>query len=386
MPIIVDRSELRGAIDIAAIATKTRSTLAILQHCVLSAKNGLLTVFADDLELGCRTSLPCSPAADESLTLHTADLQAVLGKFDGEAVTITTSSTAETANEPAAYRTTLKCGKASVKLPGLDPDEYPKPAEERQLLFETDATLLADVLARMQKAVAGSDASRPMLSGVHVLTEDGKVRFCATDTHRLHVAWLKVPDAREGSPLGYIIPARAVAAVLRLFKHGPVRVLVGDDRRVWFSSESVEVVTRLIDGSYPDPHRVIPDETNRGAIVECDRKELLHAIDRASIVAMENAGRVEFQFNEAVHIRSKSIKGTVEEKVEATCDVRDPQDGDRQPPDLCCMNARYLLDTLAAMHSTRVRWYAAPLQAGMMLETDRHAEIEAKYLLMPMSI
>ena len=298
------RKELFEGIQTVGKAVATRSSLPILTHVRIAAKDGKLSMMATDLEMWMEHTLPgIGITEDGSATAPARNFTELLAALPDADVSLTVEDETNTLH--------LRCMKANYKLLGLSADEFPLlPQVKEDSRFVMDRETLRDAIKQTIFATS-TDETRAILTGVLVVFQGDSLKLVATDTHRLAVRDCPV---KEGSgSASAIVPSRAMNELLRIIGNDEGEVVVtlsgnqiqfqiengktegkGDDRGD--SGSKTTLISRLIDGQFPNYERVIPAQATKTLTVE--RAPLAAAVKRASIVAREgDASPVEIAFN-----------------------------------------------------------------------------------------
>ena len=277
----------------------------------------------------------------------------------------------------------LRCLKANYKLLGLSADEFPLlPQVKEDSRFVIDRVTLKDAIKQTIFATS-TDETRAILTGVLVVFQGDSLRLVATDTHRLAVRDCPV---KEGSgSASAIVPSRAMNELLRIVGNEEGEVVVTlSGNQIQFQVDDANgskttLISRLIDGQFPNYERVIPAQSTKTLTVE--RAPLAAAVKRASIVARDSASRVVLRTTEdgdklTITAESGSV-GNAYEEVEVA------RTGDDTPVEIA-FNAKYLADVLNVLDTEGLHIeLTEPLRPGVIRPTDT-----ADYLcvLMPMQV
>ncbi len=402
MKAICARKALFDAVQTVGHAVSGRNPLPILSHILIQADHSGLRLMATDLELGiaCRV-VDLTGTADEggdssslrpstqvleqgALTTPARVLTEVLANLpdkDDVAISVDRSHT---------VRIHCEYSRSDFKILGLPAEDYPKLPEVVDTAgFSVPQVRLRELIRQTLFAVS-TDEARSQLTGVLVVYEENTVKFVATDTHRLAVRETRVTDGRGGLQKA-IVPSRAMNELARLLTdaEGDVQVTLSNNQIQFVlpGEAEIQIVSRLIEGQFPNYQRVIPAEFQKRLVI--DVGSLLRAVRRASIVARENAHRIVFRSDDdkIILTAESQMVGNVREEVEV---VRDGDDIE------IAFNAKYLLDVLNVLDSeTLALELSEPLKPGvirpvsMLNAEDRGtAGDDDSYLcvLMPMQI
>ena len=273
-------------------------------------------------------------------------------------------------------RMSVQAGKSRFALQTLDAAEYPVLAvpETWDVSLSLSQKSLKHLFNQVHFAMAQQDI-RYYLNGLLFVFEPGKVRTVATDGHRLaHGA-----TAVEGieSRHDVIVPRKTVLEMQRLLSESddPVQIDVSSTQ-IRFRFDNVELISKLVEGKFPDYTRVIPTQYTRHFMV--NREALQGSLQRAAILTTDKLKGVRIQLSEN-QLRISSSNAEQEEAVEEI-DI----DYGHEPLDVG-FNVSYLLDVLANVKTESVRWSVQPDVNASALITSPDDD-EFKYVVMPMRI
>ncbi|MDX1806795.1 MAG: DNA polymerase III subunit beta [Paenisporosarcina sp.] len=247
------------------------------------------------------------------------------------------------------YQTHIRSGKSEFHLIGLDASEYPLVPEiqdDRQFVIPAD--LLKSIVRETVFAISTSE-SRPILTGVHWNVKNGELVCIATDSHRLARRKTTLEQMPEGD-YSVVIPGKSLNELSKIIgdSSDPVHIVM-TNQQVLFKTAAVFFYSRLLEGTYPDTSRLIPNEFNTSVTI--DGKALFQAIDRASLLAREernNIVRFTSLKNNVVEISSSSAEiGQVEEEIQTTL-----VEGEELN---ISFSAKYMMDALKAVGGQDVK-------------------------------
>ena len=395
---VCPRKDLYEAVQTVGHAVSGRNALPILSHIMVQAEDNYLRLIATDLELGISCRVNAQIQEGGALTAPSRTLTEVLGNLSDK------SDVALSVDKSHTVR--VHCDRSDYKILGLPAEEYPKLPEVRDAVaFSLPQSQLKEMIRHTSFAVS-TDETRAILTGIYMVFDGETLKFVATDTHRLAVKEAKVKDGRGSQ--NAVVPSRCMNELTRLLGdgEGDVRVTLSNNQVQFVlpGEKQVQIVSRLIEGQFPNYQRVIPATYQKKLTVQAS--PLLRAVRRASIVARENAQRVilRSEDDKLVLTAESQMVGNAYEEVEAT----------RQGDDVeIAFNAKYLLDVLAVLdpESMLTLELTEPLKPGVLrpvpvapkpadkegqsednkdatAEADPAAPLEPDYLcvLMPMQI
>lgn len=332
MKLSVMQENLARGLSVVSRAVSSRSTLPVLANVLLKTEDAGLKLTATNLEIGVTYWVP--------------------GKIDQDgATTVPAKLLTDLVNSlPSGDRVDLEVGPGEVlhvqagrfqsHLKGIDADEFPAIGTGG----ERPTTRIAQNVLRRALAettfAAASDEARPILTGVLAKFEGNELTLAAADNYRIAVKTVPILDAVPETSV--VIPARALVELARVLADvdDPVEVVIASARnQILFHLDGVDLVSRLIDGQFPNYQQVMPQSHATRAII--DREELLRAVRPAALIAHESANIVKLQIGDdsesGITVSANAEVGDHVGQVEASVE------GDGTT---IAFNARYLADVL----------------------------------------
>ena len=267
----------------------------------------------------------------------------------------------------------------------MDASEFPliPSAEGGEPPVMLDAVLLKEMIAEVAFAAADDD-TRPVLTGVLVQVSDEKITFAAADAFRLAVRIAPLPG--DDHPRGDIlIPARTLSELARILPaEGPVEMIVTPNRsQVLFHTPQLDLVSRLIEGTFPNFRQIIPKEHSTRAVIET--KRFAEAAKRAELFARDSSNITRIKINPGGNDGLEPGAITIEATAEDLGDNTDVLDAAVDGPEMqIIFNVKYLSEVLAVIGSSEVALEAnAPTKPGVIRPVGEH---DYTYVIMPMHI
>ncbi len=274
-----EREELVRRLSIVSRAVSTRATVQILGGVLLDAEAGRLTLAATDMELSLRSSLDAQ-VEDQGRVV-------VPGRLLVDIARLLPASEVTIRHRPDEGMVEISSGGANYRLHTLSAEDFPRlPDATTAPLSSIDAAALVATAGRVSRS-ASRDESRPVLTGVLVRFERGKLVMAATDSYRLSVK--ETPLESEAPELEAIVPARALAEVMRIATAGGELELGVYENQLVFSlpSAGVLLTTRRIDGQFPNYQQLLPDTFEHELTLP--REEVGDVVRRVSVVSQRNS-------------------------------------------------------------------------------------------------
>jgi DNA polymerase-3 subunit beta len=303
MKVTCTRDELLRHLGVVSRAVSTRTTVQILSGILLSAGDGRLELAATDMELSLRSSFEAE-IADEGAVV-------VPGRLLVELARLLPDDDVEIDHKPEEGAVVLTCGTATYKLHTYNPDDFPTlPDVDKVQLIPVDREAVLETASRVARA-ASRDESRPVLTGILVRFEPGKLVMAATDSYRLSVKETAVEG--DAPDLEAIVPAKALTELGRIAQTGGELVLgVHENNQVVFGTDGIWLTTRRIDGQFPNYKQLLPETFEHE--LSLPREELLEVVRRTAVMAQRNSPlRLRFAEGElTISARTQDVGEAVE--------------------------------------------------------------------------
>lgn len=307
----------------------------ILQNVMLEAVGKELTLTTTDLDISIRSTIECSVIEAGSSTLPVKLLFNMISKScDGEIEV----------EVDAREQAVIRAGSANYKLNGRPCSEFPKMnADEESCEYTMQRQTLHEMLRKTSYA-SSQDDTRRTLKGVLMSFKDEKLTMVATDGRRLALVE-KEMEFPKSSEKDIVLPSKAVQELQRsLSGEGDVKISV-QKSKICFSVEGVNIYSKLIDDVYPNYRQVIP-----AACKECisiDRLLLLSALERVSVMTMDEAHSVRLTFS----ANKLTVSSAASDVGEARDDVPIKYAGEKID---IMFNPNYVMDPLKAIDDDEV--------------------------------
>jgi len=358
------KDELTRALSVVGRAVSTRASVQVLGGILLRAAGGELEIAATDMELSLRLTAECQVEGDGAVVAPgrlLVDLARLLP--DGEVVL---------EHRPEQGTLEVTSGTASYKLNTYSAEDFPKlPDVENAQTFTVDRAAFLETVSRVARS-ASRDESRPVLTGILVRFEGGKLVMAATDSYRLSVKETELSGG-EGADLEAIVPARALTELTRIAQDADELRIGVQENHVVFGAGEVWLTTRRIDGQFPNYKQLLPETFEHE--VKMDREEFLEVVRRASVMAQRNSPlRLRFAEGELTVSAQTQDVGEAKESLPAQFSGEPLEIG---------FNPEFLRDGLESVDSEEIALrLISPLRPGLI-----HSEADNfSYLIMPIRL
>jgi DNA polymerase III subunit beta len=372
MKLSVERSVLMKALSRVQSVVEKRTTIPILSNVLLGARDQQLALCTTDMDLEIVDLVPASIGETGSTTVPAHTLYDIVRKLP-EDVTL-----ALALNE-SNNTMTISAGRSTYKLGCLPREDFPEmSATKAATSFTLPASTLRNLIDRTRFAMS-TEETRYYLNGIYLHAADDAgdkvLRAVATDGHRLARFQVPIPAGAEAMP-GVILPRKAVLELRRLLDEAGDDIRIDcSEKMVRFNFEHVTLTTKVIDGTFPDYERVIPQ--NNDKTLELDPKSFTRAVDRVATVAAEKTRAVKLSIKEkSMTLSANNDNGSAVEEIEAQYSSGSPLE--------IGFNARYLLDVTQLLDGTNCRFLISDSASPAIVQDND--DPTSLYVLMPMRI
>ncbi len=372
MKISIERSALLKALGQAQSVVERRNTIPILANVLIEAEASNVTFRATDLDIEVVDRAAAQVERPGATTVSAVILHEIVRKLpDGALVALS--------DDGASGRLTIEAGRSNFSLAMLPREDFPiMTSAEYDCNFSAPAALLRRLFDKSKFAIS-TEETRYYLNGVymHVSTADsGQVLRCvATDGHRLARIDAVLPDGAEAMP-GVIVPRKTVAELRKLLEDDDMTIAVSvSETKVRFATPDVTLTSKVIDGTFPDYTRVIPQGNTRR--MEVDAAEFARAVDRVATVSSERSRAVKLSLDEDRLVLSVNApdSGAAEEEMGVAYGDEHLDIG---------FNAKYLLEIASQVdRENAVFLFNSSGDPTLMREGDDDTAI---YVVMPMRV
>jgi len=285
MKIVIHRDKFLEGLQVVQSVVSTRTTLPVLSNVLLRAEGGSLSLSTTDLDTGIRTSVEAVVEKAGGATLPARRLLSIIRELPATEITLDIDS------KNAA---SIKAGNSFFKIMGLPEDDFPPfPKTDGARLFKLGQKDFREMLRKTAYAMS-TDESRYVLNGALLSLKDHKLIVVATDGRRLALVEqeMEFPKANE---IDVILPTKAVNELLRtLGAEGDVEIAIAENQ-IAFTIGNTYLISKLIEGNYPNYKQVIPSETKERITLE--RELFLTSIKRVALLSSEKSNSVKLNFS-----------------------------------------------------------------------------------------
>lgn len=334
MEIEVTQENLNKALQVVAKVAGGRSSLPILNNILIKIINNQVVLSATNLDIAISKIIGAKVVKSGSITVPARLMQDFINSLPSGTVKI----------KQEDHKLNINSGNYKSVINGVSAEEFPvmpeiKDGQKWQIPAQDFKNSLNQVVF-----TASSDETRPVLTGVYLHGKDKNIFIAATDSYRLAEKKINTKN-KLTNPV--IVPASALNDLIRVISDSDEVVeVINDDQQILFKVDNIEIVARLIDGSYPKYQQLIPSGFTNQVVIK--REDLISITKVSSLFAREAAGSVTINTDEEKQtVNIKSIASQVGEN-DAKADAKVTGSGN------ITLNSRYLLEGLQAINSETV--------------------------------
>ncbi len=371
MKFSIERAALLRALNHVQSVVERRNTIPILSNVLMKADDGTLSLATTDMDLEINESVEASVSKKGATTVPAHTLHDIVRKLPDDADVVMEMNNDGT-------QMSVKAGRSQFKLSCLQSSDFPEiGAGDLPVSFSLPAADLRALIDRTKFAMS-TEETRYYLNGiyVHAAETDGVavLRAVATDGHRLARFEMPLPDGAAGMA-GVIIPRKCINELRKLTDEAADTIQISlSPNKIRFAFDHIVMTSKLIDGTFPDYMRVIPQGNDK--IVEIDPKIFSSAIDRVATISDGKSRAIKISLNGKTMTLSASSaeSGSAVEEVEISGET-DIEIG---------FNAKYLLDITSQIEGEGCRLTLADASSPTIIQASNDSS--ALYVLMPLRV
>jgi DNA polymerase-3 subunit beta len=372
MKLVIDRSALLKSLGHVQSVVERRGTIPVLSNVKLEAAGDMLHLTATDMDIAVVERAPAAVSEPGQTTVPAHTFYDIVRKLPE-------GSQVEIARQAEGSKITIRAGQSRFSLATLPVEDFPIMTEGDLPFSFTITASECDALIDKTRFAVSTEETRYYLNGIyfHAAESQGTqvLRAVATDGHRLARIEVALPAGAAGMP-GVIIPRKTLGEIKKMLESGPGEVSISlSENKIRFACGSAVLVSKLIDGTFPDYERVIPTANDK--IMEVDCKMFTQAVDRVSVIASEKTRGIRLAIAQGKLTLSADSPehGTATEEVEINYAATPIEIG---------FNSRYLLDMMAQMEGDTAQFVLSDGTSPALVRDT--ADVGALYVVMPMRV
>jgi DNA polymerase-3 subunit beta len=374
------QENLKRGLSTVSHAVAGKSPLPVLSNVLLSTHEGQLRLAATDLEIGITTRIGAQIEEEGAITIPAKLFNDVVGGLPNDKVTLTLDARTQTLN--------VSCARFTSNIKGIEADEFPviPTVDDREPTIKLPPDVLRQTIDQVAFAAA-HDESRPVLTGVLIRLSQNQATFAAADGFRLATRDISLPEGvlQSGADVPeFIVPARTLTELARIIgdAQGDVSITITPGGgQVLFHTETVDLVSRLIDGKFPDFERIIPKAHTTRTLL--DTQEFIKAVKLASLFASASQSIVKLVTESGGDLAPGKvvISANAAEVGDNTGELDAMVTGDGGQ---IALNVKFLTEALNAMKTAQVAFETQTAQNPGVLKPV--GQDDYVHIIMPMTI
>lgn len=363
MKLKVTQANLSKALSIVSRVAASRTTLPILSNILIKAEGNTLSIAATNLEIAITYTVPGKVEEEGSITVPSRLMTDFVGSLPDENIDLTLEG----------QSLHIKAGKYTSTINGVSAKEFPSLPEISE--GRSGVVPAADLKRALQQTVfaASSDEARQVLTAIYTHTHDNELYVVATDSYRLAEKKLGASEL----DFSLLVPASTMQELLRIIGDDDSDIsYTYDDTRMMFNCGDVTVISRLIDGKYPDYRQLIPES---GEIVFTIKKsDFVNITKVSSLFAKESAGSITLDVDDDQ--QEVSIRSIASQVGENTSRAEAIVKGSGS----VTLNSRYLLDALNAFSDDEIKFSFSGKTSPCVIRSSNPKKQDYLHVVMPL--
>jgi DNA polymerase-3 subunit beta len=362
MKIKIEKESFVNAIQIVQNIVSTKSALPILANMLLEAQQNSLRLVTTDLDIGISCVIPVNIQEVGAITVPTKRFGDIIRELPGDSAVVTSKKN---------NMITIETESCQFKIMGLPPEEFPKlPEFKDREIIKLEQLDLKEML-QLTSFAASTDESRYVLNGILLNIQHSDLTLVATDGKRLAIINKKLPNSID-KDINIIIPIKTIQELNRNLKEeGELSLTIGQNQ-VLFDLGNIVIISRLIEGEFPDYHQVIPPVSEYK--MRINREEFLLAIKRAALLTTPDYQAVKMEVFKDKLVVSKSTPDIGESSEVVPIEYKGKEIA-------IGFNSNYLIDVLKNLGGEVIDLELTDSEKPGVIRTDGYV-----YIVLPMRL
>lgn len=366
MLLTIRRDALLKSLLLTTGFVEKKQTMPILSNVYIKKSGNQITIISNDMEIQASITFSSEMTGEDFIiTLPAKKLQDILKIFPDET---------DVVFKQDGNKITVKSGATKFTLQSMPADHYPliRIADTAVCQFTVEQSILKSMLGQIQYAMADKD-SRVFLNGMLFEIRNNQLRLIATDAHRLGYVTTPINEIVENCNV--IIPRKTIAELYKLLEDSNDTITITIfPNQLSFETTGKQLITKIIEGKYPDYERVIPLGNDKLCLIK--RLELLKAIERVGIIGIDKLKTVTFELlpNTLVLTCRNEEQEDSRDEIEITYQHEEQLK--------VCFNINYVRDLLINSQAENLQWAFFDGQRSVLVTTPNEPNFKA--VIMPL--
>lgn len=365
MKLVCSKSNLLNGVQIVSRAVPNKTTMSILECILIDASSGIITLTANDMDMGIETVIEGDIVESGVIALDAKIFLEIVRKLPDSFITIDTD---------ASYKTLITCEKAKFTIVGKSGEDFSYlPMVEKEESIVISQFSLKEMVRQTIFSISDNDNNKLMTGELFEINGD-ELKIVSSDGHRISIRKIALREIYEHKKV--IVPGKTLNEVSKILPGGADSDLTVyfTDKHIVFEFDNTVVVSRLIEGEYFSIDRMLSGDYETK--VRVNKKELLNCIDRATLLTREG-DRKPIVINisdEGMELKIDSALGSMKEEIDIEKQGRDLMIG---------FNPKFLIDALRVIDDEEVDLYMVNPKAPCFIKNEEESYI---YLILPVSL
>lgn len=341
MRINIDKESFLKSIITADSITSSKNVNTILANCLFNVTENQIEIVSTDNEMAIRTKIEAVSEGDVSFTANGKKLSGILRELPNGEIVIDINDTML-----LSIKTASKDIRGRYSLVGTTTENYPEiPVFEEKNMIEIDQSTLKEIIKKVMYA-ASHDTVKNIFNGVLISIENGNIISVASDSKRLSMMSRKLDEENNVSG-SFIMPLKTISEILRLLDSTGRCRFSFNERQCFFKIGNTEIISRVVDGLFPDYKNVIPSDHSMNIVIET--RKFIDSVRRIMVFTKEPTNKIICKFNANLL--------TIEASTPDLGEAEEELDIDNNSSDSMTVgiNSQFLLDSLKEIDSFSIK-------------------------------
>ncbi len=365
MKLEVQQKEFYRGLNIVQRAVSKKKTLPILNGVYLeTVKDKGIHLIGTDLELGIENWIEADVKEEGTIVLPADHLTNIVRELPNDVIKFNVNL--------ENYQANLKCLSSDFVINGYNPEEFPVlPEVKEKFKLNLPTTILNEIIEEVKFSISSED-TQPALTGSLMIIKEDKIEMVSTNTYRLSYSVRKFKTGSEGK-IDFILPGNTLRELNNIISDEEEIELLIDSNHVSFEFNQIKIISRLIEGQFPNFEQVIPDKSN--TIIKMNKNEFQMAVKRTSLIARQDSNVISIN-TEGNRLNINSLDSdTGQAHEEIDIEIKGPEQNIN-------IDAGYLMDVLKILKDEEMEIeLIGPLNPLIIKRKDEGGKFI--YLIMP---
>ena len=364
MKLVCSKSALLSGVQIVSKAVPNKTTMSILECILVDASRGIITLTANDMELGIETTIEGNIIEKGIIALDAKIFLEIVRKLPDSDITIETDSN---------YKTTITCEKAKFNIIGKSGEDFSYlPAVEKEESISVSQFTLKEVIRQTIFSISDNDNNK-LMTGELFDIKGNELKVVSLDGHRISIRKIELKE--EYSPRKVVVPGKTLNEISKILSGDADKdvSIFFTSKHIVFEFDNTVVVSRLIEGEYFRIEQMLSNDYETKFVI--NKKEFLSCIDRATLLVKEGDKKPIIMniTDESMELKINSVLGSMNEEIDIEKNGKDLMIG---------FNPKFLIDALRVIDDEEVDLYMVNPKAPCFIKNPEESYI---YLILPVN-